>query len=97
MRGPSNHTAAENAWLKDKVSALSKQASKFQLELTTARSQLKLMESLAVRLEGPSPGNPPAERSELNNKDRQVCDSPLILELIDYSSILDPVVRESVD
>eukprot|EP00800_Vazella_pourtalesii_P015267 TRINITY_DN4091_c0_g1_i5.p1 TRINITY_DN4091_c0_g1~~TRINITY_DN4091_c0_g1_i5.p1 ORF type:complete len:1205 (-),score=331.70 TRINITY_DN4091_c0_g1_i5:105-3719(-) len=71
-RSPNNQTAAENASLKDKVSALSKQASKFQLELTTARSQLKLMEGLAVRLESPSPGNSSAERSELNNKDRQI-------------------------
>ncbi|KAI6656386.1 Sequestosome-1 [Oopsacas minuta] len=79
---PSNGLAVENVALKEKVSVLSKQASQFQLELTTARSQLKLMESLAVRLESPSPGigagtkysSGSGERikSELDNKDRQI-------------------------
>ena len=53
------------------MSVLSKQASRFQLELSNARSQLKLMESLAVRLESPSPGIGTETRfgSSSNNRD----------------------------
>ena len=36
---------------------LSQQISKFQFEQTNARNQLQRMESLAVRLETPSPSN----------------------------------------
>ena len=97
--------------LKEKVSVLSKQASRFQLELSTARSQLQLMESLAVRLESPSPSfgteskfssssNNGDDRLklELDNKGRQVyLYICCYFEVIKLVPAIDPVIGKSAD